>query len=145
MENNVILSIRGQQSRPGEEPEVVELVTQGTLERREGAGFTLRYLESELTGMEGTRTTLQIEDGRVILLREGQFNSQVVFEQGRRHLSMYNTPFGALSIGVSTRRMQVELEETGGDIEIDYAMEVGSQAAGENRFHINVRSRGLVQ
>ena len=144
MEQTVILSIRGQQTIDNAEPEVTELVTEGTLSRS-GAGYTLRYQESELTGLEGTQTTFQIEPGRVTLLREGQVNSQMVFEEGRRHLSMYNTPYGALSIGVNTRRMKVKLGETGGDIEIDYAIEIDHAVAGENLFRINVKSRNIPQ
>ncbi|MGM9608272.1 MAG: DUF1934 domain-containing protein [Oscillospiraceae bacterium] len=144
MEQNVILSIRGQQIIDNEEPEVTELVTEGTLSRS-GEGYTLRYQESELTGLEGTQTTFQIEKGRVTLLREGQVNSQMVFEEGRRHLSMYDTPYGALSIGINTRRMKVKLGETGGDIEIDYAIEIDHAVAGQNLFQINVKSRNIPQ
>lgn len=144
MEQNVILSIRGQQIIDNEEPEVTELVTEGTLSRS-GEGYTLRYQESELTGLEGTQTTFQIEQGRVTLLREGQVNSQMVFEEGRRHLSLYDTPYGALSIGINTRRMKVKLGETGGDIEIDYAIEIDHAVAGQNLFQINVKSRNLPQ
>ena len=57
MEKPVIISIRGVQSlEPGEE-DVMELVTQGVLRQEEGEGFSLSYLESELTGLEGTTTT----------------------------------------------------------------------------------------
>ncbi len=141
MEQNVILSIRGQQTFDNGEPEVTELVTEGTLSRS-GAGYTLRYQESELTGLEGTQTTFRIEDGCVTLLREGQFNSQMVFEEGRRHLSMYDTPYGALSIGIDTRRMKIRLGETGGEIEINYAIEIDHAVAGESLFQIQVKSRG---
>lgn len=141
MEQAVILSIRGQQIFVGEEPEVTELVTEGVLSRS-GAGYTLRYQESELTGLEGTQTTFQIEDGRVTLLREGQVNSQMVFQEGRRHLSLYDTPYGSLSIGIDTRRMKVNLGETGGNIEINYAIEIDHAVAGENLFQIHVKSRG---
>ena len=121
MDKNVILSIRGQQTfDDNSDPEVIELVTEGTLTPHEGGNYTVRYQESELTGLEGTQTTIQVESGSVTILREGQVNSQMVFEEGRRHLTMYNTPYGALSIGVNTRKMKVDLDETGGSIEIDY-------------------------
>lgn len=141
MDKNVILSIRGQQITDDSKPEVIELITEGTLASHGGEEFTLRYQESELTGLEGTQTTFQIEKGRVTLLREGQVNSQMVFEEGRRHLTMYNTPYGALAIGVNTRRMKVSLDETGGDIEIDYALEVDHAVAGLNLFHVSVKER----
>ena len=142
MEKPVIISIRGVQSlEPGEE-DVMELVTQGVLRQEEGEGFSLSYLESELTGLEGTLTTFQIERDRVTLLRVGEVNSQMVFEEGRRHLSMYDTPYGALSVGINTRKMRAELDARGGSIEIDYAIEIDHALAGQNLFRIHVREKG---
>ena len=117
----------------------MELVTSGTLRRNSRGGFTVSYQESELTGLEGTTTKLHIDGGRVTLLREGGVNSQMVFEEGRRHLSMYETPYGALSIGINTRRMRSTLDEAGGDLEIDYAIEIDNLLAGQNLFRMNVK------
>ena len=102
---------------------MVELVTEGRL-AREGDSYTLSYQESELTGLEGTLTTIQVDGGQVTLLRVGEFNSQLVFQEGRRHLSVYNTPYGAMSVGVHTRHLLAELSDQGGDIEVDYEIEV---------------------
>ena len=86
-----------------------------------------------------------MEGSSVSILREGQVNSQMVFETGRRHLTMYNTPYGTMAIGVKTRKMKVDLDETGGSIEIDYALEVDHAVAGENLFQIYVRTRNIPQ
>ena len=146
MEKTVILSIRGQQTADNNtDPDVIELVTEGTLTDHRDGKFTVRYQESQLTGLEGTRTTIQVQPDSVCILREGQVNSQMVFEEGRRHLTMYNTPYGAMAIGVNTRRMKVDLDGTGGSIEIDYALEVDHAVAGENLFSIYVRSRNIPQ
>ena len=141
MEKNVILSIRGQQTADNADPEVIELVTEGTMTDHQGGKYTVRYQESELTGLEGTQTTIQVEGNSVSILREGQVNSHMVFEEGRRHLTMYNTPYGALTMGVNTRRMKVALDETGGEIEIDYALEIDHAVAGENLFQISIKER----
>ena len=140
MENNVIISIQGRQSFADQEDETIELVTEGCLER-DGDGYTLSYQESRLTGLEGTLTTFQVERDRVTLLRVGEVNSQMVFEEGRRHLSMYETPYGALSVGVSTRKMRSDLSAAGGSIEIDYAIEIDHALAGQNLFRIQVRGK----
>ena len=139
--NNVIISIQGQQAYENQEKETIELVTEGRLEEDGDAGFTLSYQESELTGLEGTLTTFQIEKDRITLLRVGEVNSQMVFEEGRRHLSMYDTPYGALSVGISTRRMRYDLGNTGRSIEINYAIEIDHAVAGENLFRIQVREK----
>ena len=144
MENNVIISIRGKQSFEAQEDDTIELVTEGCLEQDGSDGFTLSYQESELTGLEGTLTTFQIEKDRITLMRVGEVNSQMVFEEGRRHLSMYDTPYGALSIGVNTRKMRADLNDRGGSIEIDYAIEIDHALAGQNLFQISVREKGPV-
>ena len=145
MEKDVVISIKGMQKYEDAEPDTIELVTEGRL-TRDGSGYTLTYQESELTGLEGTRTTIQVEGEQVTLLREGGVNSQMVFQEGRRHMSMYNTPYGAIEIGINTSHLMTDLHDRGGAIEIDYAIEVDHAMAGRNIFQINVKEApGLKQ
>ena len=139
MSDNVIISIKGKQLYGEENPDEMELVTAGSLERDGRGGYTISYQETELTGLEGTTTVLRINGPRVTLLREGNINSQMVFEEGRRHLSMYETPYGSLSIGINTRRMKNTMGEGGGYLEIDYASEIDNLLAGQNLFSMNVK------
>ena len=138
MEQDVVISIKGMQKYEGNDPDTVELVTAGRL-MKDKAGYTLSYQESEITGLEGTLTTIQVEGEQVTLMRMGEFNSQMVFQEGRRHLSMYNTPYGAMSVGVNTRHLLADLSDKGGDIEIDYAIEIDHAIAGRSVFQIKVR------
>ena len=138
-ENNVIISIKGTQSYEQQEDDVIELVTEGRLEREDEGHFTLSYQESEVTGLEGTLTTFQIEPERITLMRLGGVNSEMVFELGRRHLSMYDTPYGALAMGVNTRELSAALDEQGGQIRIVYDIELDHALAGRNIFDIQIR------
>ena len=104
MEKDVVISIKGMQKYEGTASDTIELVTQGRL-MRDGSCYTLTYQESEVTGLEGTLTTILVEDEQVTLMRAGEINAQMVFQEGRRHLSMYNTPYGAMAIGVNTRHL----------------------------------------
>ena len=124
MEKDVIISIKGTQKYDGGEPGAVELVTAGRLAQDE-AGYTLSYQESELTGLEGTMTTIQVEGEQVTLMRVGEFNTQMVFREGRRHLSMYNTPYGAMAIGVNTRHLLAELDDHGGPEAVEKYTDAG--------------------
>ena len=142
MGKEVVISIKGIQKYEGALPDVVELVTEGRL-AREGDSYTLSYQESELTGLDGTLTTIQVDGEQVTLMRVGEFNSQLVFQEGRRHLSVYNTPYGAMSVGVHTRHLLAELNDQGGDIEVDYEIEVDHAMAGRNIFRINVKEAAI--
>ena len=141
MDKSVIISIKGRQSYENVEDETIELVTEGLLAKEGEGAYTLSYQESELTGLEGTLTTFQIEDGRITLMRHGEVNSQMVFEEGRRHLSMYNTPYGALAVGIKTHSMDCRMDDHGGSIEINYAIEIEHAVAGQNLFRIQVREK----
>ncbi len=137
----VLLSIRGEQYFDGEEPNVTELMTDGVLEPTP-EGLSLSYEESALTGMEGTTTTFQIAGPQVRLIRSGAVNSQMVFEEGLQHTSLYETPFGELSVDIHTSRLRHDLTaQSGGDLEIRYAIAVEHTVTGRNRFQIRVKRK----
>ena len=138
MEKEVIISIKGMQDFEQTGKDSIELVTRGSLGRKAGL-LTLSYEESELTGLEGTLTTIQVEPERVTMMRTGQVNTQMVFQEGRRHLAMYNTPYGAMFNDADTTELYTDLNEGGGDIEIDYAIEIDHAIVGRNVFQINVK------
>ena len=83
MRKTVLLSICGKQSYPGQEPDTIELVTEGLLEATE-TGWILTYEESDLTGLQGVTTTFQVEPGVITLTRKGPLNSQMVFQENPR-------------------------------------------------------------
>ena len=143
---DVVISIRGTQRsfQPGEEaqgPESVELVTDGHYEYgRDASWFT--YQESEITGMEGTVTTFRVEDGLVTLTREGAVNSQMLFQKGRKHVFLYDTPFGAMTMGVDTQQLRTETDEHGGQLDIVYSVDVDNVLLGKNTFRIDWKEVG---
>ena len=123
MKRSVILSIRGRQSYLDQEPEVIELVTQGTLEKKED-GWALTYEETELTGLQGVTTAFKIQPEQVVLTRTGRLNSQMVFREGQVHESLYQMEFGALMLSVMASKIRWDITETGGVIDLVYAIEI---------------------
>lgn len=143
METNklpVLLSIRGEQYFDGIDPDAQELMTEGTMTLTED-GMVLAYEETALTGMEGTTTSFQIQGPQVILTRSGTVNSQMVFEEGRQHTSLYETPFGELSVDIQTSVLKHNLTERGGLMEIKYSIAVEHTVTGRNCFKIRVRRK----
>ena len=136
----VLLSIRGEQYFDDIDPDATELMTDGTLEVTED-GLVLSDEESELTGMEGTTTTFEVCGPRVTLTRSGAVNSQMVFEEGRQHTSLYETPFGELSVDIQTGRLRHNLTERGGIMEIQYSIAVEHTVTGRNCFKIRVKRK----
>lgn len=136
----VMLSICGRQTYLDQDPDVIELVTEGMLEYRDG-GWDIQYEESELTGLQGVTTTFRVESDRIILTRTGNLHSQMIFQEGVRHDSLYQMEFGALMITVCAKRILALLDHNGGMIDLIYGIDIEQTTAGEVDYHLEIRPK----
>lgn len=139
MKQAVMLSIQGRQSYANQEPDVIELVTEGTMEFRDG-GWDIVYEESELTGLSGVFTTFRVEPDKVTLRRTGKLNSHMVFQQGISHESLYQMEFGALMISVKATNLFFDITPDGGVIDLVYDIGIENTAAGIIEYHLDIRA-----
>ena len=137
---DVVLSIQGKQKYADQEPEVIELVTCGTMDFRNG-GWDISYEESALTGLEGVTTTFRVVPDQVILTRTGKLSSQMVFKEGVSQDSLYRMEFGALMLTVCATRVESNLTENGGTIDLSYNISVEQSAAGVIDYHLEIKSK----
>ena len=140
MKQKVLLSIRGTQVYMDQEPDVIELVTDGTMAFVDG-GWDISYEETELTGMAGVTTTFRVEPGKVTLRRTGKLRSEMVFQEGVRHESLYQLDFGALLMTVTAQRVYYDIVSDGGTIDIVYSIEIENSAAGTVDYHLDIRAK----
>lgn len=141
VEKEVILFIRGEQRFDGVDPDQTELISEGVMTVGDDGVIRLAYQESELTGMEGTTTAFTIDGDTVSLTRTGTVNSQMVFQTGRPHSSLYDTPWGTLTVDIVTSQLAHRLTERGGILDIRFSISVEHQATGTNHIHVRVREK----
>lgn len=140
MKQTVALSITGRQNYPDQEPEVIELMTEGTMEFCSG-GWDISYEESELTGLAGVTTTFRVEPDKVVLTRTGALKSQMVFQQGVAHESLYQMPFGALMLTVKATSLFYDIVSDGGVIDLSYNISIENTEAGVIDYHLDIRAK----
>lgn len=140
MKRDVVLSIRGRQTYADAEPEVIELVTDGTMAYRCG-GWDISYQESALTGLEGVTTTFRVEPGKIILRRTGKLQSEMVFQEGVAHDSLYQMPFGAMMMTVKATFVFFDIVEDGGTIDLTYHIDIENTSAGIIDYHLDIRAK----
>ena len=139
MMQKVMLSLQGRQAYLDQEPDVIELMTEGTMEFRDG-GWDICYQESALTGMEGVTTTFRVESTGITLTRTGRLNSKMVFREGVPYDSLYEMEFGALMITVCAKRIMVQLDSTGGMIDLIYDIDIEHGTAGQVDYHLDIQA-----
>ena len=140
MKQAVVLSLRGTQIYEGQEPDVIELVTEGTMEYRDG-GWDISYEESQLTGLEGVTTTFRVEQGKVILERTGNLRSKMIFEKDVPHDSLYQMSFGTMMITVCAKHLFFDIVPDGGVIDLLYSIDIENNAAGTVDYHLDIRAK----
>ncbi|MEF9953456.1 MAG: DUF1934 domain-containing protein [Clostridium sp.] len=132
----VLISVKTIQSFE-DDVEEIELVTEGTYTNM-GDYYLGKYEESEISGMKGTHTRLEIYSDRVNLIREGTTNSNLSFKLLEDHVSLYGTKHGAFDVVLSTRKVNIDVNNEGGIIELDYIIETGKIAVSHNKLTLTI-------
>ncbi len=131
---DVIVSIQGCcLSEKPQDSRFVDWTTDGSMVAHRH-GYTVSYREPYEEG----ETTLLIEDGRVTMLR-GQ-TTQMVFEEGRRHVSYHDTTEGSVTVGVTASHVLAEIGDGGGHIEVIYGVEIAGDLTEESHVSIDIHA-----
>ena len=108
------------------EKEKIEVVTVGEFSIN-GDEFIATYDETEISVMDGTKTTLKIKGDKVVLHREGTTSTKMEFQKDNTQVALYNTPYGMLELKTSTKELDLDVNEKGGNISIKYHLIAGGQ------------------
>lgn len=122
----------------GADGEPIELMTEGRLVTGESR-VELVYDEGALSGMEGSVTSLGFDrrtPQMLTMLRSGTVRTAMVFEERRRHMSVYETPFVTFSVCVTARKVVNRLLEDG-TVELRYTTAVNGHQT--ELCHMTVR------
>lgn len=140
MENNAWIVLTGTQEIDGEESSY-ELTTMGSYVKK-GDKYYISYEGSEITGYENTRTTLKVKEDYVSMIRFGKASAQMIFEKGSKYSGFYNTPYGGLSVDVTTKDLAVDIDENGGELRLDYYIQFNHDAPVRNGMHVKIKKVG---
>ena len=124
----------------GEMPEPMELLTEGMLVT-DARRVELMYEESEMSGMEGSVTTIGFDRANpalISMMRTGMVRSALVFEQGKRHFNIYETPFSSFDLCTHTLRAENKLL-TEGRLSLEYILSFQGTESEHCKLEISVK------
>lgn len=140
MENgmkNVIMVIKGTQT-VDDAQDAVELTTVGKMGEKNGKIF-LTYEEDTEGGAPVTTTLKIIGEESVTMQKSGGNTSRLMIEKGQRNISIYETGYGNLAIGVFGESIKNGLHENGGTLEVSYTLDANSSLLSHNKLEISVK------
>ena len=125
----------------GEMPEPTDLLTEGRLVTSP-TRVELIYDETEFSGMEGSVTSIgfdRLHPEMISMMRSGPVSTAMIFEEGKRHMSVFDTPFSSFQICTRTLHVENKLL-TDGTIFLEYIIEIHGAQAERCRMQISVRN-----
>lgn len=137
MKKKAIITVVSKQSESDDS--AIEVVTPGEFYKEDGSYYAI-YDETELSGMEGTTTTLKVSDNSLLLSREGTTVTQMKFIKNNNDIILYNTPYGVLELKIQTKDLKINLDENGGEVSIDYNLAVSGQKPQNTILKVNIKA-----
>ncbi len=134
---DILLKVVTIQEIKNEEADKIELTTEGKLYVKDSATY-ISYDESELSGVNNNKVVLKIKDNSYVQMkRYGEFKTEMNFEEKRRDVSMYSTPYGEFRVEILTDKVEIISDENHSNIYIEYTVSVAGTQEIKHKLNIS--------
>lgn len=141
MTKEVLLTLQGLQfDQREEDSEKIETVTVGDYFKKNNRHYVV-YEEVTEGFEQPTKNRLKFSDHMVELTRNGLVNVHMVFQEKKKNMSNYNTPFGQILVGIDTKRINIEEKEDNIVVDVDYALDINYEFLSDCHIRIDIRSK----
>lgn len=140
MTKDVIIGVTGLQFTGEENAESLEMIAPGEYYMKNGKHY-LKYEEVIEGFSETNRNLVKIEPGRVEVTKRGLTNMNMIFEENKKHVSCYQTPFGNLMIGIAGGPVTIEEKEDRLSVKANYSLDINYEHVSDCVIMINAQSK----
>ncbi|MDD3172783.1 MAG: DUF1934 domain-containing protein [Herbinix sp.] len=138
MTKDVIISIKGIQLGAEEEP--VIMTAMGTYHLTNGKHY-IQYDEKIEDSDISLKNTLKISTFGVLLTKKGVQHSQMAFDLNETTRTVYQTPYGNLSLEVKTKSIQIKEASEKIEVKLKYSISDDVSKMSENELIIAIEAR----
>ena len=139
MNKEVLLSIKGLQiGEDSKEEQTIETLTRGLFYNKNQKNY-ISYEES-FDGEESVKSMVKFDNRSLEITRKGKYRSNMVFEEGKKSITEYHTPYGEFVLAIDTESIKINEKEDEIDMEIVYDMEMNYEKYAKCKIEMNVKS-----
>lgn len=140
MTKDIILKISGLQLVPQDGEEQLEVITAGSYFQRDGKHY-IKYDEVTEGFSGSTSNLIKINGDTLEVTKRGLTNAHMIFQENKKNMTYYGTPFGNLLVGISATNVDVREDENKIQVEVNYALEVNYEHLADCTIHMNIQPR----
>ena len=141
MDKEVLIHVKGLHmidSQGEEEP--VEIIVPGEYYFRNGSHY-LRYEEIVEDSRKPTINYIKMSPKGMEVRKKGVVNVHMVFEEGKKNKTFYNTPYGTLQMGISATGLELKESEDGIQMKVDYALDMNEEHVADCYLTVQAQSK----
>lgn len=143
MTKDVLVSVSGLQFG-GEEPGKVEIINKGNYYKKDGHHYV--FYDEMMEGFDQpVRSMMKFKDGALTVTKKGLINVNMIFEEKKKNMSCYATPYGDIMVGIDTSAVEMQEEDDRIVVDVDYALEANYEhlANCKIRMEICAKEKGM--
>ena len=141
MQKEVLIHVRGLQMMDAQgDQEPIEIIVPGQYYFRNGSHY-LRYEEMLDDTAETTVNYIKMSPNGLEVRKQGQVNVHMVFEEGKKNKTFYNTPYGTLQMGISATGLELKESEDGIQMKVDYALDMNEEHVADCYLTVQAQSK----
>lgn len=138
MIKDVIISIKGIQGID-DQIDTIEFTTEGRFGINDGK-YYISYDECQMMENYDVKTKIFVNSPEsLVLQRSGSVKSRMEIEKGKRNSCFYSTPVGDLCIGIYGESLDINLNESGGSLNMVYTIDSDLRLVSRNEVKITVK------
>ena len=140
MTKEVLISIRGLQFEEGTDENKIETITAGDYYKKNDYHYVV-YDELTEGFEEPTKNIIKFNDKELYLTKHGLVNVHMVFEENRKNMTNYVTPYGSIMIGIETEKVDLKEEEKRIRVDVLYSLEVNYEHLADCNIVMDIREK----
>ena len=145
MTKDVLISLRGLQfDQSDSDVEKIETIMPGSYYEKNGSHYVL-YDEIMEGFSEPVKNRIKFGEHALELTRSGAVNVHRIFEENRKNMTSYNTPYGNILIGIDTRKIHITQESDRIVVDVEYALDVNYEYLADCQIVLDIRSKGSIE
>lgn len=141
MKKEVLLALKGLQFAATEEDaRALETITPAEYYKRNDSHYII-YDEVMEDFSETVKNTIKIKGSQVEVTKKGFINVHMIFEQNKRNMTRYGTPYGDILIGIDTGDIRIIEDEDSIHVDVDYSLEANYEHMADCKLEMNISPR----
>ena len=91
---------------------------------------------------EITKNVVRFDGNMLTISKRGFTNVEMIFEENKRNMTNYVTPYGTLLVGIDTDRVDIREGEDVINIDIDYALDINYEHLADCKIKMEIKQKG---